>query len=62
MLETVNKIQISYEKGLVSRETLLFFISVKMYSEILSFDITNIGRIDIILGFPWLRKNNLQID
>ncbi len=51
ILETVDKIQISYKKGLVSRETLSFPISVKIYSEILLFDIINIGQTDIILGF-----------
>ncbi len=52
MLETVDEIQISYEKRLVSKEILSLLISVKTHSEILSFDITNIGQIDTILGLP----------
>ncbi len=48
----IDEIQISYEKGLVSKETLLLSISVKTHSETLSFDITNIGQTDIILELP----------
>ncbi len=43
MLETINKIQISYEEGLVSREPLMLSISIKMHLETLSFDIINIS-------------------
>ncbi len=52
MLETVDKTQISYKEGLVSKETLSFPISIKTYSETLLFDIINIGWIDTILGLP----------
>ncbi len=50
MLETIDEIQISYEEGLVSRETLLLPISIKTHSETLSLDIINIEQTDIILG------------
>ncbi len=52
ILETVDEIQISYEEGLVSRETLPLPISIKTHSETLSFDITNIGQTNIILRLP----------
>ncbi len=52
MLETVDEIQIFYEKGLVLREILSLPISIKIYSETLLFDIINIRQIDIILGLP----------
>ena len=57
-----------YNNGRIKLETILLSVICLIkgtsagYTKIMTFDITNIGIRDIILGLPWLRKHNLIIN
>jgi hypothetical protein len=62
-LAVVNGKPIDGEQGIVDVETdVMFFEMPGGHLEKMSFDITNIGRHDAILGTPWMRKHNPEID
>ena len=61
-LRTVEGDSVSYGAGTVDKETEPLHMSVLGRSETITFDITETADHDIILGIPWLRKNNPRID
>ncbi|WPJ64059.1 hypothetical protein SMAC4_09794 [Sordaria macrospora] len=52
----------SYEQGQVLRETVPLKVTINGDEQEIVFDITPIGKHDAILGRPWLRKYNPDID
>jgi hypothetical protein len=69
-LGTVEGDPVAYDSGMITRETArapltLFDVqneNIIHQEEEAQFDIAEIGRHDAILGMPWLRKHNPQID
>jgi hypothetical protein len=62
-LTVVNGEPIDGEEGMVEVATRkMFFEMPGGHIEQLAFDVTTIGRHDIILGMPWIRKHNPSID
>lgn len=51
-----------YNRGRVDRETDHLSMLVQGRNTPVTFDITDIGKWDLILGIPWLRKYNPKID
>ena len=60
-LNTVEGEPLSYQQGLVDKETAQLQVSTPGWEGSLSFDITNTGYM-VILGIPWLRRANPRID
>ncbi len=61
-LRVVDGTLISQNNGEVNQETHPLTTRIHDHEEVLQFDIVNLGRHDIILGRPWLRKHNPQIN
>jgi len=61
-LRTVEGDSVSYGAGTVDKETESLHMSVLGRSETITLDITETADHNIILGIPWLRKNNPRID
>ena len=61
-LRVVNRMLILQNNGEVNQETHPLTTRIHDHEEVLQFDIVNLGRHDIILGRPWLRKHNPQIN
>jgi len=53
---------VQYNQGRIDEETVQLQISVQGRTTPTAFDITEIGDWDIILGIPWLRRWNPQVD
>ena len=51
-----------HNKGWVHHETRKLGLGIKGHLEYLKFDVTKLASEDAILGLPWLRKANPQID
>src|SRR5215208_5653169 len=51
-----------HNDGWVTQETQQQTLQIGTHLEEISFDITNMGKHDIILGRPWHRKHNPTID
>lgn len=51
-----------YNQGRIDEETVQLQISVQGRTTPTAFDITEIGDWDVILGIPWLRRWNPQVD
>src|SRR3989440_492878 len=61
-LRVVDGTLISQNNGEVNQETHPLTTRIHDHEEVLQYDIVNLGRHDIILGRPWLRKHNPQIN
>nr|AAG24792.1 pol protein [Colletotrichum gloeosporioides] len=61
-LNNVEGEQVQYEGGTIKNETAPLEMSYLDRNEQLQLDITNIGEYDLVLGMPWLEKNNPRID
>jgi hypothetical protein len=48
--------------GMVTKETLVFSITISEHAENTKLDITQLGNHEIILGMPWIKKHNPIID
>jgi hypothetical protein len=62
VLHNIEGERLGYENGMVTRETDHLIMDLPGKSIISQFDITEVKDYDLVLGFPWLRKNNPQID
>jgi hypothetical protein len=60
-LNTVEGTSVSYGNGTVDREATLVMRTARQEEQI-TLDITDTSQHDVILGIPWLRKHNPQID
>lgn len=61
-LSVIDGEQIGTNKGLVTHETEMLDMETEGYSEKIRFDLVAIGTHTVILGMPWLRLHNPQID
>src|SRR2546421_2472863 len=61
-LRVVDGTLISQNNGEVNQETHPLTTKIHDHEEVLQFDIVSLGQHDIILGRPWLRKHNPQIN
>jgi hypothetical protein len=48
--------------GMVTKETLVFSMTINEHTENTKLDITQLGNHEIILGMPWIKKHNPVID
>ncbi len=61
-LRTIDQTKISYDDGMVTKETVQLSVVINVSTETLSFEITDTGKHDIVLGLPWFQKHNPDID
>ena len=52
----------SYRQGMVDMRTEILQVTVEGKTEFMTFDLTDISSHEVILGMPWLRQANPQID
>lgn len=62
MLNAVDETEVAYGEGIINIETDNLRLRIPGYTELLSFDIIETADHRLILGIPWLRKNNPCID
>jgi hypothetical protein len=48
--------------GMVTKETLVFIMTISEHTERAKLDVTQLGNHEIILGMPWIKKHNPIID
>jgi hypothetical protein len=48
--------------GMITRETVFLRMNIGSHSEEIMFDVVPIGKHQIILGTPWMRKHNPELD
>ena len=53
---------VTYNNGIVSRETQQLPLSIGRYTEKTQFDITDAPGCDVVLGLPWLMESNPTIN
>jgi transposase InsO family protein/murein DD-endopeptidase MepM/ murein hydrolase activator NlpD len=61
-LNAVDGTEVAYGNGIIDMETDHLHVRIRDHTEQLSFDITETAEHQLILGIPWLRKNNPRID
>jgi len=61
-LHTVDGTPVSHGNGRVTMETRPGMMQIDEHRETIRMDITDTARHDIILGIPWLREHNPQVD
>ncbi|KAL0937059.1 reverse transcriptase domain protein [Colletotrichum truncatum] len=61
-LRNVEGKEVEYGGGSIDQETAQLPLLYHGHQELISLDITEIGNHDVILGIPWLRRHNPQID
>nr|XP_036581414.1 reverse transcriptase domain protein [Colletotrichum truncatum]KAF6789765.1 reverse transcriptase domain protein [Colletotrichum truncatum] len=61
-LRNVEGKEVEYGGGSIDQETAQLPLLYYGHQELISLDITEIGNHDVILGIPWLRRHNPQID
>ena len=59
-LETIDGTPI--RSGVVDLETVDLVLTSEHHSEVIRLDVTDIGDNEIVLGMPWLRHHNPQVD
>jgi hypothetical protein len=52
----------TYNNGIISRETPLVPLIIGRYLEKIQFDITDTPGYDVVLGLPWLKESNPTIN
>jgi hypothetical protein len=53
---------VTYNNGMVSRETQELPLSIGRHTEKTQFDITDAPGCDVVLGLPWLKESNPTIN
>ena len=61
-LAIVDRSAIGFRNRKVLIETEPIKLQIRTYKELICIDITAVARHDIILGIPWLRKHNPNIN
>ena len=46
----------------LNQETGELAITIDNHKEMMNFDVTKLGKYEVVLGIPWLSKHNLEID
>lgn len=61
-LRVINGSAANLNRGIIDQETLPVEVKIGQHTELLCFDIVGMASHDAVIGIPWLRKHNPEID